>query len=84
MNLKARLTLSFVLLAVVLVSVISAVDLSEDMQLQFDSTLGYAENLSALATDMVVAAIARQPDKSLADALRDPGLIKLLQDTMLA
>jgi signal transduction histidine kinase len=84
MNLQARLTLYFVLLAVLLVSVISAVDLAHDMQLQFDSTLDRAENLRNFATDMVVATVARQPDKSLREALRDPDLTKLLQDTMLA
>ena len=84
MNLQARLTLYFVLLAVMLVSVISAVELAQDMQLQFDSTLDRAESLRTLATDMVVATVARQPDKSLREALRDPDLTKLLQDTMLA
>jgi len=84
MNLQARLTLYFVLLAVLLVSVISVVDLAHDMQLQFDSTLERADSLRTFATDMVVATVARQPDKSLREALRDPELTKLLQDTMLA
>ncbi len=84
MNLQARLTLYFVLLAVMLVSVISAVELAQDMQLQFDSTLDRAESLRTFATDVVVATVARQPDKSLREALRDPDLTKLLQDTMLA
>ena len=84
MNLQARLTLYFVLLAVSLVSVISAVNLAHDIQLQFDTTLDRAESLRTFATDMVVATVARQPDKSLREALRDPDLTKLLQDTMLA
>jgi signal transduction histidine kinase len=84
MNLQARLTLYFVLLAVVLVSVIAAVNLAQDIQLQFDSTLERAESLRTFATDMVVATVARQPDKSLREALRDPDLTRLLQDTMLA
>ena len=84
MNLQARLTLYFVLLAVLLVSVIAAVNLAQDIQLQFDSTLERAESLRTFATDMVVATVARQPDKSLREALRDPDLTRLLQDTMLA
>jgi signal transduction histidine kinase len=84
MNLQARLTLYFVLLAVLLVSVISAVDLAHDIQLQFDATLDRAESLRRFATDIVVTTVARQPDKSLREALRDPDLTKLLQDTMLA
>ena len=84
MNLQSRLTLYFVLLAVLLVSVISAVNLAHDIQLQFDITLDRAESLRTFATDMVKATVARQPDKSLREALRDPDLTRLLQDTMLA
>ena len=84
MNLQARLTLYFVLLAVALVGVISAVDLAHDIQLQFDSTLERAESLRTFASDMVVLTLERQPDESLREALRDPDLTKLLQDTMLA
>jgi len=84
MNLQARLTLYFVLLAMVLVGVIAAVNLAQDMQLQFDSTLERAESLRVFATDMLKDTVARQPDKSLREALRDPDLTRLLQDTMLA
>lgn len=84
MNLQARLTLYFVLLAVLLVGVISAVDLSHDIQLQFDSTLERAESLRTFASDMVVQTLERQPDVPLREALRDPDLGKLLRDTMLA
>lgn len=84
MNLQARLTLYFVLLAMLLVSVIAAMDLAEDIELQFHDTLERAESLRAFASDMVVATVNRQPDKSLREALRDPALTKLLRDTMLA
>jgi len=84
MNLQIRLTLYFVLLAVLLVIVISVVDLAHDVELQFDTTLDRADSLRTFASDVVVSAVARQPDKSLREALRDPDLTKLLQDTMLA
>jgi signal transduction histidine kinase len=84
MNLRARLTLYFVLLAVVLVSVLAAVDLARDIKLQFEDTFDRAKSLRIFASDIVASAVNRQPDKPLAEVLRDPDLAKLLGDTMLA
>jgi len=84
MNLQARLTLYYVLLAVVMVGVISAVDLAHDVELQFDLTLERAESLRALTTDMVELTLNRQRTKPLEEAVRDPDLAVMLGDTMLA
>ena len=84
MNLQARLTLYYVLLAVVMVGVISAVDLAHDVELQFDLTLERAESLRALTTDMVELTLNRQRTKPLEEVVRDPDLAVMLADTMLA
>jgi hypothetical protein len=84
MNLQARLTLYYVLLAVAMVGFISFVDLANDMNLQFNSTLERAESLRTFASDMVELSLNRQLTKPLEEALRDPELATLLRDTMLA
>ena len=84
MSLKARLTLSFVLLAVVLAGTISCVDLAGEIEQQFSSTLDRAENLRALASDLVGLSLNRQLTRPLAEAVRDPELATLLRDTTLA
>ena len=84
MNLKARLTLSFVLLAVLLAGTISCVDLAGDINQQFAATLERAENLRTLAADLVGLSLNRQLTKPLAEAVRDPEVSTLLRDTMLA
>ena len=53
MNLQAKLTLGYVLLAVLIVSIISGVDLATNMQQQFDATLERAEILNPVATKFV-------------------------------
>jgi len=53
MNLQARLTLSFVLLAVLLAATISSVDLAGEINQQFAATLERAEKLRTLAADQV-------------------------------
>jgi signal transduction histidine kinase len=86
MNLKARLTLSFVLLAVLLAGTISCVDLAGDINQQFAATLERAENLRTLASDLLELSLNRQPQltKPLNEAVRDPEVSTLLRDTMLA
>ena len=86
MNLKARLTLSFVLLAVLLAGTISGVDLAGEINQQFAATLERAENLRTLASDLVRVSLNRQSQltKPLAEAVRDPEVSALLRDTMLA
>jgi signal transduction histidine kinase len=84
MNLKARLTLSFVLLAVLLAGTISCVDLAGDINQQFGATLERAENLRTLASDLVGQSLNRQRTKPLAEAVADPEVSTLLRDTMVA
>jgi len=84
MNLQARLTLSFVLLAVLLAGTISCVDLAGEINQQFAATLERAENLRTLASDLVGLSLNRQLTKPLAEAVRDPEVSTLLRDTMLA
>jgi signal transduction histidine kinase len=84
MNLQAKLTLGYVLLAVLMVGVLSAIDLGNDMQLQFDSTLDRADMLMTVAAEQVRLTLNREREKSIRDALRDPGLVKLFQNLMTA
>jgi signal transduction histidine kinase len=84
MNLKARLTLSFVLLAILLAGTISCVDLAGEINQQFAATLERAENLGTLASDLVGLSLNRQRTKPLAEAVADPEVSKMLSDTMLA
>ena len=84
MKLQARLTLSFVLLAVLLAGTISCVDLAGEINQQFAATLERAENLGTLASDLVRIALNRQLAKPLNEAVRDPEVSTVLRDTMLA
>ena len=74
MNLQAKLTLWYVLLAVGIVSSISAVDLAGNMQQQFDATLKRADALKVAANIIVKSTLNSQLAKPLRQALRDPGL----------
>ncbi len=85
MNLQAKLTLGYVVLAVVMVGVISAVDLANNMQEQFDATLERAEVLKPVATKFVRQTLNRSLTMPLREALRDPvpgsdDLLDLLTD----
>ena len=84
MTLKAKLTLGSVLLATLIVAVVSAVDLSNAMQRQFEATLERADLLKLVATKMVVQALDRQRTVPLREALRDPALSSALVDIMTA
>ncbi|MBZ5585436.1 MAG: cell wall metabolism sensor histidine kinase WalK [Acidobacteriia bacterium] len=85
MTLQAKLTLGSVLLATLIVAVISAVDLGNVMQLEFDSTLEHAQLLKTVASDLVQDALNRQPTKNLLQALHDPdlsaALVNILSDS---
>ena len=83
MTLQARLTLYFVLLAVVLAGIISGVNLITDTQAQFDATLERAQMLKLLAVRQVKETVDRQPTKPLREALRDPDLVSLFSNIML-
>src|SRR5581483_330640 len=82
MNLQAKLTLAYVLLAVVIVTVISGIDLATNMQQQFDATLERAEVLNPVATKFVKQTLNSRLDLPLREALRDQQLAADLLDLL--
>jgi signal transduction histidine kinase len=82
MTLQAKLTLGSVVLASLMVGVVSAVDLINEMSRQFDSTLERANTQKVLSTAIVTQSINRQRTKSLREALRDTELQALMVDIM--
>jgi len=84
MTLQAKLTLGSVVLASLMVGVVSAVDLANEMQRQFESTLERADTLKNVASHMISQSINRQRTKSLREALRDPDLQSLMLDIITA
>ena len=82
MNLQAKLTLWYVLLVVVLVSSISAVDLINNMQQQFEATLAQADTVMSAAGKFVTKTLNSQRNKPIPDALRDPELSGDLLDLL--
>jgi signal transduction histidine kinase len=82
MTLQAKLTLGSVVLASLMVGVVSAVDLANEMQRQFESTLERADTLKVVATNMVSQSLNRQRTLPLREALRDPDLHGLLVSLM--
>ncbi|HEV2445414.1 MAG TPA: hypothetical protein VGS58_05810, partial [Candidatus Sulfopaludibacter sp.] len=83
MTLQARLTLYYVLLAVLMAGVISAVNLRNETQAQFDATLERAKMLQGLAVEQLIQALNRQPTTPLRDVLQDPNLVSLFRQIML-
>jgi len=84
MSLRARLTLWSVLLMAVIVGLIGAVDVANEMQQQFETTLERAELLREVATNLVVQTLDRQRTAPLREALRDPNLSAELVKIMTA
>ncbi len=84
MSLQARLTISSVLVTAAIVALISAVDLGNEMEQHFESTLERAELLKKVAANLVVQTLERQPQQPLAEALRDPALSGELVDILTA
>ncbi len=80
MNLQAKLTLGYVLLAVVIVTIISGLDLAMNMQQQFDATLERAEILNPVATKFVKRTLNSRLTIPLREALRDKTLAADLLD----
>ena len=78
MKLQAKLTLGFVLLATVMVGLLSAIDLVNNMEQRFNDTLERAETLKALATKYVKDALNSQRAKSAPEALGNPALAQNL------
>ena len=84
MTLRRKLTLGSMLLATLIVGVISAVDLANVMQLEFDATLKRADLLADIATDYVTQALNRRSTAALREALQDPVLARRLVSVMTA
>src|SRR5690349_13772018 len=82
MNLQAKLTLGYVLLAVAIVSIISGIDLTTNMQQQFEGTLERAEVLSPVATKFVRQTLNSQLSVPLRTALREQSLATDLLDLL--
>jgi signal transduction histidine kinase len=82
MNLQAKLTLGYVLLATLMVTVISVLNLTHEIEFQFEATLERAETLETVAADQVKSALNRQLKLPLREALRDPGLVSLFHNIM--
>jgi signal transduction histidine kinase/HAMP domain-containing protein len=74
MTLQAKLTLGSVLLATLVVTLISAVDLGNLMQTHFTSTLDRAQTIRMVASDTVNEALNRPGVTDLKAALREPEL----------
>jgi signal transduction histidine kinase len=83
MTLQARLTLYYMLLAVLMAGIISAVNLSNETQAQFEATLERAQMLQSLAVVQLKQAVNRQPTTPLREALKDPDLVSLYKYIML-
>jgi signal transduction histidine kinase len=73
-NLQAKLTFGYVLLAVVIVTVISGLDLGTNMRLQFDATLARAEVINPVAAKYVKRTLNSKITVPLREALRDETL----------
>jgi signal transduction histidine kinase len=82
MKLQAKLTLGFVLLATLMVSLISAMDLVNNMEQHFDATLERAENFEKFAGKDVTETLNSQRAKPLSEALLDQALTNNLVDLM--
>jgi signal transduction histidine kinase len=82
MTLQNKVTLGSVLLATVIVTVVSGVDLGDFMELELQATLERAEAIKDMANVEVIDALNRRREVSLREALRDPELqqklVKLL------
>src|SRR3954454_3913811 len=82
MNLPAKPTLGYVLLAVAIVSIISGLDLTTNMKQQFDATLERAEILNPVATKFVKRTLNSRLSVPLREALRDNVLAADLLDLL--
>jgi len=78
MTLQAKLTLGSVLLATLIVSFISAVDLGTLMQFEFQSMYERADLVKDLSKDAVIDTLAHLRDVPLREALGDPELKRKL------
>ncbi len=82
MNLRVKLTLGYVLLAVAMVFAISLVGLGNTIQQQFEANLERAEVLNLVATTYVKQTLNSQLTVPLREALRDKMLAANLLDLL--
>ncbi len=82
MTLQARLTLYYVLLAVLMVTTISAINLGNEMQAKFEDTLKIAQRFQQLAVDVVIQALNSDRKVAVREALRKPSLVASFQNIM--
>jgi signal transduction histidine kinase len=82
MNLQAKLTLAFIVLVVVMVATISAIDLVNTMQLQYEGTLERANIINPVATRFVKETLNSQRDVPLRAALQKKSLAIDLLDLL--
>src|ERR1039458_5074241 len=74
MTLQAKATLGSVLLATIMVTLVSGVDLGSFMDLALQATLERADVIKDVAKDAVIDTLNRRRDVELREALRDPEL----------
>src|ERR1017187_3940261 len=84
MTLQAKLTLGTVLLVTIVLALISAVDLGDIMQNEFEHTLQLARVVQALATDSVKQALNGPRALPFPGALQTPELFDRLRSVMAA
>ena len=84
MTLQAKLTLGTVLLVTIVLALISAVDLGDIMQNEFEHTLQLARVVQALATDSVKQALNGPQALPFPGALQTPELFDRLRSVMAA
>jgi len=82
MTLQARLTLYYVLLAVLMVTTISVIDLGNEMQAKFDDTLKRAQGYQRLAVDDVKQALNSDRKLTVREALRKQSLVDSFKNIM--
>jgi hypothetical protein len=78
MTLQTKVTLGSVLLATVIVTLVSGVDLGGSMQLELQATFERADVIKDVAKDAVIDTLNRRRDVALREALRDPELKRKL------
>src|ERR1017187_1383423 len=78
MTLQTKVTFGSVLLATVIVTAVSGVDLGSFMDLELEATLERADVIKGVATGEVIDTLNRRRDVALREALRDPELKRKL------
>jgi signal transduction histidine kinase len=82
MTLQVKATLGSVLLATIMVTLVSSVDLGSYMDLGLEATFERADSIKDVAKDAVIDALNRRRDLPLREALRDPELKRKLLSLM--